>query len=398
MNTRHTVLFDTAEQTAAGIARALLDPSSSGLSLAGAGNWRIAARTLRGGLSDGVDVVDLCNGPLTVSVLPTRGMGVWRAKYKDLPVGWDSPVKLPVHPRHVELTSRNGLGWLDGFNELICRCGLASNGPPGRDDGARSPVESQLTLHGRIANLPAHRVELSVDPQGPGTLSISGVIDETTMFGPQLRLASTVSTQAGSNSFTLHDEVTNLGSSDAEMELLYHVNIGGPFLEDGAMVLCPANEVAPRDPRAAEGIGSFARFAGPTPGYAEEVFYFDMIPDAQHQTLALLKNAAGDRAVSLHFDRRQLPCFALWKCTQAEADGYVTGLEPGTNFPNFKAFEREQGRVVRLAPAATYAATLRMEVHAGPSAITALQQRISALQIRSGPTVHRQPTLPWSPA
>lgn len=393
-----TVLLDTDEQAAPRNGHTLLDAATTGVQLAGAPDWRISSRTLRGGLSDGVDVIDLCNGPLTVSVLPTRGMGIWRAAYKDLPIGWNSPIARPVHPRHVELTSRNGLGWLDGFNELICRCGLAHNGPPGIDEQARSPIESQLTLHGRIANLPAHNVAVSIDDAAAGTLSVTGVVDEATMFGPQLRLTSTISTRVGSNSFAIHDEITNRGATDAELMLLYHTNIGAPFLEAGSIVHCPARSVAPRDSRAAEGIDAYNRYLAPTPGYAEQVYFFDLIPDAQNETLALLRNAAGDVGLSLHFDRDQLPCFALWKCTQPEQDGYVTGLEPATNFPNFKAFEREQNRVIRLHPGGTYSTRLRLEVHDSYRAITTLQERISALQIRSGPVVHRRPQLPFSPA
>ncbi len=397
MSVHTTVLTNGDEQAAARLGHTLLDAASTGIRLNGSPDWQIATRTLRGGLSDSVEVIDLCNGPLTVSVLPTRGMGVWRAWYGDVKIGWDSPVRRPVHPQHVELTARNGLGWLDGFNELICRCGLAFNGPPGNDPDARSPVESELTLHGRIANVPAHDVRVSVD-DAAGTISVTGTVDETTLFGPQLRLTSTISTRAGSNAFAVHDEVTNLGATDAELMLLYHTNIGPPFLEAGATVHCPARVIAPRDARAAEDIDSYGRYLGPTPGYAEQVYYFDLIPDAQNETLALLRNADGELGVSLHFDRDQLPCFALWKCTQPEAEGYVTGLEPATNFPNFKAFERQQSRVVRLQPGGTYSTRLRMEVHDSLRAITTLQERISALQIRSGPVVHRRPTLPFSPA
>ncbi len=390
-------LLNTPEQTAGVRGRVLLDHHSTQLSLPGGNEWAICGRTLQGGLADGVEVVELCNGPLTVSVLPSRGMGVWRARYKDVPVGWDSPVRLPVHPRHVNLASRNRLGWLDGFNELICRCGLASNGPPGQDAGAKSPVESELTLHGRIANLPAHYVEIAVDPAGPGSLAVTGIVDECTMFGPQLRMKSTVTTGIGANSFAIHDEVTNIGASPAELQLLYHTNIGPPFLEAGSILHCPTRAVAPRDPRAAEGIDAYTRYEGPIPGYAEQVYYFDLIADAQNETLALLRNARGNLGLSVHFDRDRLPCFTVWKCTQPEADGYVTGLEPATNFPNFKAFEREHRRVVSLEPGETYATRLRLEVHDSASAIAALQERISALQIRSGPVIHRRPTLPYSP-
>jgi len=374
----------------------LADEASSGLKLSGGGGWSIRARTLTRGVSEGVEVVDLCNGPLTVSVLPTRGMGVWKAQYKDLPIGWDSPVRRPVHPQFVDQGARNGLGWLDGFNELICRCGLASNGPPGIDEGARNAVESQLTLHGRVANIPAHSVNVNVAPDGAGTLSVTGTVDETTFFGPKLRLQSTISTRAGSNSFTMTDEITNLGDGPAELQLLYHANFGPPFLEAGSVVLCPARTVVPRNARAAEGIDTFSKFLGPTPGYDEQVYFFDLIPDAQNETLALLRTADGERGVSLHFDRDQLPCFSLWKCTQPLKDGYVTGLEPGTNFPNPKSFERQQNRVVSLAPGQSYTARVRLEVHESSRTVTALQERIAALQIRSGPVVHRRPTPPFS--
>jgi hypothetical protein len=387
-------LFNTDDQLGQR-GQTVADPATSGLKLAGSDAWSIRSRTLHGGLSDGVAVLDVCNGPLTISVLPTRGMGVWQAQYKDQRLGWDSPVQRPVHPQHVDQAARNGLGWLDGFNELLCRCGLAFNGPPGIDSGANSGVESQLTLHGRIANIPAHAVSVAVDPDGPGTLSVTGVVDETTFFGPQLRLTSTLSTRAGSNAFTVVDEIANMGAAETELELLYHINFGPPFLEAGASFHCPARTVVPRNARAAEDIDAFQRYLGPTAGYAEQVYFFDLIPDAQNETLALLRTADGERGVSVHFDRDQLPCFTVWKCTQPLADGYVTGLEPGTNFPNFRSYEREQGRVVRLKPGAVYTARVRVEAHDDARKVSALQERVAALQIRSAPVIHRQPTPPW---
>ncbi|MCA9082218.1 MAG: DUF4432 family protein, partial [Planctomycetaceae bacterium] len=125
-------------------------------------DWSIRRGRLTEGLSTGIEVVELCNGALTVSVLPSRGMGIWKALLGDIPVGWASPVRQPVHPAYVNLQSRNGLGWLDGFNELVCRCGLAFNGPPGTDAENPSPIENAITLHGKIANIPAHSVAMQV--------------------------------------------------------------------------------------------------------------------------------------------------------------------------------------------------------------------------------------------
>jgi len=396
MTQRSALVFDAAASLEPSAAVPLLNAEIAGVQFAGAPDWSVNARRLRGGLSDGVDVVDLCNGPLTVSILPTRGMGIWRARYRDLPIGWDSPVKLPVHPRHVDQSARNGLGWLDGFNELICRCGLSSNGPPGIDDGAASPIESQLTLHGRIANLPAHRVEASVDDNGRGTISVAGTVDESTLFGPQLRLTSTVSTEAGSHSFTVTDEITNLAAHDCELQLLYHINIGSPFLTEGSQLHTAVRAMAPRDGRAAEDIDTSAVYLGPTPGYAEQVYLYDLLADASQHSTVLLTDAAGAHGLGLRFDRSQLPCFTQWKCTQAMEDGYVTGLEPATNYPNFKSFEREQGRVISLAPGQTYTTSLSMEVFTTPADIAAAAERIASLQQEAACKVHRAPTPPFS--
>ena len=155
----------------------------------GDGEWSLAKKTLRGGVSDGVDVVEIHNGRLSVSVLPTRGMGLWRGSFEGLELGWKSPVALPVHPAFVNPLERGGIGWLHGFNEWFCRCGLDSNGPPGRDsytDAQGHKIEALLNLHGRIANLAAHHVEVGVSPEGSGRIFVTGIVDETSMFGPCL--------------------------------------------------------------------------------------------------------------------------------------------------------------------------------------------------------------------
>ena len=65
---------------------------SAELKLPGSREWAIRKRTLRGGPSDHVDVVDLDNGLLSVSIVPTRGMGLWRGRFANLEIGWNSPV------------------------------------------------------------------------------------------------------------------------------------------------------------------------------------------------------------------------------------------------------------------------------------------------------------------
>ncbi|HUE16920.1 MAG TPA: aldose 1-epimerase family protein [Planctomycetaceae bacterium] len=373
---------------------------SADLRLAGAGNWSIRKRTLRGGVSAGVDVVELHNGALNVSILPTRGMGLWRGNYRGIDVGWNSPVKQPVNPSYVNETDRNGLGWLTGFNELLCRCGLSSNGGPGLDvivDNTGQKTEAPLTLHGKIANTPADRVEVTVSTEGNGLLSVSGIVDETMLFGPCLRLKTTYETVPGSNRLTIRDEVLNVAGRPMELELLYHTNLGRPFLDVGSRLVLPIREAAPRDARAAEDIKTWQTYLGPTASYTEQCYFADLIGDDQEKTVVLLRNAAGDRGVSLEYSIRQLPCFTVWKCTQAEADGYVTGMEPATNLPNHKTFERKQGRVITLAPGASHASRIELAVHTSTAEVTTVENRIGELQNRAHPIVHERPISKYSP-
>ncbi|HWL09864.1 MAG TPA: aldose 1-epimerase family protein [Planctomicrobium sp.] len=363
---------------------------------AGRDDWSISLGQFWSGISANVEVVEICNGPLCVNILPTRGMGLWNARFNDLPIGWNSPVKQPVHPKYVNLNSRNGLGWLDGFNELLCRCGLAFNGPPGHDEGAASPIESELTLHGRISNLPARDLEFFADDD-TGVIGVSGIVDECTLFGPQLQLKSTISTTIGSSSFLVEDEITNLSADSTDLQLLYHTNIGTPFLDAGAQLECAANRVVPRDSRAAEGITKYATCLGPTPGYAEQVYYFHLLSDDKGETQTLLRNQAGSCGLSLKFNTAQLPCFAFWKCTQDERNGYVAGLEPATNYPNFKTFERHHGRVISLAPGATYSTRLEFTVHDSPESVNNTISQIRELQRERQPQVSLQPVTPFCP-
>jgi hypothetical protein len=71
------------------------------------GSWHIRKTTLRGGPSDGVDLIEVDNGALAFSVLPTRGMGIWKGSYKGMSLGWQSPVRGPVHPSLVNELERD---------------------------------------------------------------------------------------------------------------------------------------------------------------------------------------------------------------------------------------------------------------------------------------------------
>jgi len=355
--------------------------------------WSVQKKRLRGGHSEGVDLVVLDNGRLQLSVLPTRGMGLWKGLCGDVTLGWNSPVKRPVHPAFVNVAERGGLGWLNGFNEWLCRCGLAWLGPPTVD---KQKGDWPLTLHGRIANSPAHFVTVDLPDDQQDQLAITGVVDDCSLFGTALRLTSTISTQPGSTKFTIHDTVTNLADHPQEFCLLYHNNCGPNLLSAGAMFHAPAKVVAGRDQAALPGIDKWNSYTEPTPGYAEQVFYIELLEHVGHQTVVALVNADGDRALSLRFNREQLPYFALWKNMLPTKDGYVTGLEPATCLPNIKPFEREKGRVINLQPERSYEMEITYEIHLTKASVDELLSEIEAIQGHTKTKLARELLPDWS--
>jgi hypothetical protein len=345
--------------------------------------WSVSKRTLRGGLQDGVDIVEVDNGSFRFTVLPTRGMGIWRGSYKGLSLGWNSPLKGPVHPKWVNLMDRGGLGWLQGFDEWIVRCGLHFVGSPGEDRWTDPDGHSQsalLTLHGRIANLPASFVGVSLETEPPFRISVTGRVEESMLFYPRLEMQTTVTTWPDSNRLLIQDEVRNAGSRPSEMQLLYHCNFGSPLLQAGAEFHAPVARVTPRDEHSARGFGDFGRYPGPGSSLREEVYFMELKGSASEQkTLAVLCDGGKERGAALRFRPSQLPFFTLWKNMAAEPEGYVTGLEPGNSFPNFRGVEREHGRLRILEPGETSLFELEVEVQVEAAGVKGLLEQVRSL-------------------
>ena len=117
-----------------------------------------------------------------------------------------------------------------------------------------------LTLHGKISNIPASEVMVTVDRQAPYTIRVRGRVDERVFFGPKLELWTEISTVPGSGKFTISDTLTNRGSEPQEFMLIYHANYGSPLLEQGARLVAAAERVAPFNEHAAKAANKTAHF------------------------------------------------------------------------------------------------------------------------------------------
>jgi galactose mutarotase-like enzyme len=387
MGLRSQVLIDASESL---VAEGTVFQGSRGA--VGATGWHARVRTCRGGRSEGVHVIELDNEHMCIDVLPTRGMGIWRVRRGEKTLGWEAPSREPVHPAFVPLFEPSGLGWLDGFNELLCRCGLESNGPPEFDSTGRLV----RPLHGRIANLPAQRVELIID-EDAGRLTLRGIVEESRFHFQSLRLTASITTTLGSNEFAWTDEVENIGGRDATLQMLYHFNVGHPLLQPGARISAPVATVAPlTDVAAREGVETWNIMPPARPGSAEQVYCLDLLADDAGDTRLLVSGLADNEAISLRFNKPALPCFTVWRNTPAEIDGYVLGIEPGTNYPNPHSFEKRQGRVATLKPGEIWRGKVTAAWLTDAGKIADEDKSIRAMQMDRHANIAPKPRDDWS--
>ena len=336
--------------------------------------FSITMRTLHGGRQEGVSLIDIDNGTMKLTLVPTRGMNVLHAQVGDARMGWDSPVKEVVNPAFIELNGRGGLGWLEGFNELVTRCGYEWVGHPGMDNG------ELLTLHGRAANIPASKVTVHIDEAPPYAIHVRGELKEQAFKKVDFTVQTELVTEPGATRFVLNDTLTNNGDYPKEYQALYHSNFSTPFLEEGARFAAAVKQVSPFNDKAKADLGDWQAYRAPTKDYDETVYNVVPYGDAKGDTLTVLHNKAGSLGVAVGFNVQQLPVFSLWKNTDTQGQGYVTGLEPGTSFSYNRRYQRPLNLVPTVEPKQQKHFSISYSLLADKPAVDQALKTIAAIQ------------------
>ncbi|MBI0028476.1 aldose 1-epimerase family protein [Gilliamella sp. B14448G11] len=336
--------------------------------------FTIQNTVLKGGKQDGTELLTIASDNLTIKLIPTRGLGILSVDGDDIRLGWDSPVDEVVNPKYINLESRGGLGWLDGFNELMVRCGFEWTGHAVQADGMI------YTLHGRAQNTPVSRLIVNVLDKAPYTITVTGLIKENTFKKSNLETWVSLSYVPGSKDFIVHDVVTNKSDYTRDYQIIYHSNYGTPILEEGARFVAPVKEISPFNDYAKKGLKTWQTYLGPTKDFDEMVFNVYPYADEQGQTQVMVTNQAGDKGAGISFNTNQLPVFSLWKNTDTLKQGYVTGLEPGTSFAYPVTVEREQKRVRQLEPGQSTEFTLVYSLLSDKKSVEQYEAQIKSIQ------------------
>jgi hypothetical protein len=280
-------------------------------------------------------------GELAFDVHPDRALDIGACSFRGVPLSWVSPSGLSSS------WSRDSspMSWVQAFpGGLVATCGLDAFGSPSEDEGQTFP------LHGRASSLQAEHVSRDGrwTEDGDYEIVVSGRIRQARLFAENLELHRTISCRVSTGSLTLHDVVTNLGPREQPHMILYHVNLGWPLLDDGALLKVPSRQVLPRDQDAEAGLATWSSFGAPSPRYPEQVFRHDLT-DVTEDVEVRLDNPALGLGLAISFSTSQLPHLFQWK--MLESGSYVLGVEPA-NCPVIegRAQARAQGVLPRLAP------------------------------------------------
>ncbi|MGE4541357.1 MAG: aldose 1-epimerase family protein [Bacteroidales bacterium] len=294
----------------------------------------IEEHRLVGGKGDGLRLYEINNGKgLELTISPDRNGDITRLRYKGINMNYMSPCGY-VAPSYYDNIESN---WLSSFTAgFLTTCGLQSVGTPCTDKGETLP------LHGSIANIPC---EIAYYLETESELIVHTVTKDETLFGRKLRLTREIRVSIHENSFVIFDTIENTGDRVEPFEILYHMNMGYPLLDEDSIVTIPSANVKARDDHAANDIENWMNMEKPTAGYQERCYYHQFSNKKGIASIYQPKLSAG---IEISFNALELDGFVEWKMMGIR--DYVLGLECGNCYPDGRDVMRETGMLKYLRP------------------------------------------------
>ena len=277
------------------------------------GDLRQLASVRRIVLDDGVErgvraIAFSTGGGLDFWVLADRSLDIGPAWWRGTPVAWQSPGGFRSPALH-DAESEGGQGFGRSFSGLLVTCGL---------DHTRQPKDGR-PLHGRLPFTPARVQAYGEDwDRKEPVLFCEGEVTQSRLGGEALRLRRRIEAPIGGNLIRIVDEVTNLGSGDQQQALLYHINLGFPFVATGTELLLGGERL----------LGPLRL---PQPGMDPAVTCRSV--DGSGWTSCEVRTPAEKegrtRRTSVAFDSATLPWLQTWLEPRPQA--HVLGIEPCTS-------------------------------------------------------------------
>jgi len=300
--------------------------------------------TFRTGRSKGVDAIDVNAGDLQFTILNSRCLDIGQASYKGLPFGYISKSGLRTPEYFVENKAR---GFLDSFyGGLLTTSGLNNIGRDCTLDGR------EYGVHGEIANIPAESVAIKEYwEEDELFFEISGKIRHSRFYAEDLVMERKIITSLGSKTINIIDTIENNDFTRVPLMLLYHINLGFPFLDTLSQLYIPNLEKSwARTESAERGLKSFDTFTDPVDGIEEECFYHAIRSPDKAAKICLFNPDLGENGmgVYLKYNTEQLPVFLQWKMMRSRE--YVCGFAPATTYAEGRKNALEKSEALFIEP------------------------------------------------
>ncbi len=313
------------------------------------------------GRAAGLMAWDVKNGPLAYQVMAGKCLDVNQLSYKGINMSFLSKPGLQGR-NHYDTNGQEAVrSIMGGFfftsgSENICA--------PCTVDGI------DYAMHGRLRTTPAEHLRGDAFWEGDDyILTVSGEMREAALFGQNTVLRREITSVYGEKTVTVKDTFVNESFRDEPLMLLYHINIGYPFLDENTRLYIPTGGAVPRDEAAAGHEDAWDRMDPPKDNEPEYVFIHDIRPDGDGTVTLLAVNEPLGLGLRLSYSAENLPKFMEWKST-ASGD-YVIGLEPANSSVYGRPWDEERGTVHRLAPFASETNVLRFTILDGAEEISA---------------------------
>ena len=318
------------------------------------------------GRSTDLKAYEVKNGPLCYKVLADKCLDVGELSYKGVNFSFLSKPGLQGRNAYDTAGDEAIRGIMGG---MFFTCGVETICAPCTVDGVDYP------MHGRMRTTPGEHLSADAFWAEDGYhLRASAEMREAALFGENMTLRRSIETVYGQKTVTLTDVFENQGYRDEPLMLLYHINLGWPFLDENLRLILPTRKVTPRDAEAEGHEGEYDRMDPPKDNEPEYVFIHDLAPDADGSLRAVAVNEALGLGLEIGWNEANLPYFMEWKST-ASGD-YVIGLEPANSSVYGRPWHEERDTVHRLAPFATEKNVLTFTILDGQDEINQAIQKI----------------------
>lgn len=327
------------------------------------------------GRAKGVEAVDVITGTgFDFTVLPGRCMDITWARYKGIPVSYQSKADLA----HASYLEQEGSEWLRSFYAgLLTTCGFSNVGASCQEERRLFGIQ-KYGLHGRLAHIPAAQVctkERWIEDQY--VMTVEGQMRQSAVHGENMVLRRTVTAKLGEKKLWIHDEIENEGHTPEPVMLLYHMNLGYPLLDADSRLITNSAAIKGADPVAEAEMEIHHRFHAPVYLQEERCYFHDLQTDKEGNTQIALINESLELGAVIRFNKHQLPYMTEWK--MLGCGEYVLGLEPGTVNPIGRIQAKEQGKMPYLEPGEIRSADIELEILDGTEEILKTEAEIRKL-------------------